>query len=125
MTVDVLTSYTIVNCLFFSKHNHLSCCVEYGEDCDNLMHKKEKTVVNGSDVSLLLFHQTDILPSTDYCYIVTADNGSHSIKVDGSFRGEYDMATSTISWAELGVVLSFNIVLFTIMHSFTTMVTVI
>ena len=64
--------------------------MEYGQDCDNLTHKKEKTVVNGSDVSLLLF---DILPSTDYCYVVTADNGSHSIKVHGSFRGELYIMT--------------------------------
>ena len=85
MTIDLLQNYTIINCLFLSEHNHISCCVEYGQDCDNLTHKNERVAVGGSDVSLLIF---DVLPSTDYCYVVTADNGSHSIKVNGSFRSE-------------------------------------
>ena len=86
VTVDVHQRYTIVNCFFFSKYNDLSCHMEYGKDCDNLTHKKKGAAVNGSDVSLLLF---DILPSTEYCYVVTADNGTHLVKEYGSFQGEF------------------------------------
>ena len=84
VTVDVLQNYTIVNCFFSSEYNHLSCHVDYGKDCDNFQFRKERAVSNGSDVSVLL---SDIAPSTLYCFIVTANSQSHTVKVQGSFTG--------------------------------------
>ncbi len=83
-TVDVLESYTIVNCIFFAKYDHVSCQVEYSHDCNRLSNSKRRNVNNASDVSILL---ESISPSTVYCFVLTADNQSHTVKVQGNFSG--------------------------------------
>ena len=83
-TVDVLESYTIVNCFFLAKYDHISCQVEYSHDCNRLSNSKRRSVVNASDVSILL---ESISPSTVYCFVLTADNQSHTVKVQGNFSG--------------------------------------
>lgn len=82
--MDVHQSYTVINCIFSDKYEYLSCHVEYGQDCNQLSFEKERSTLNGSDVSLLLF---DIVPSMVYCLNVTATNLSYSVEVQGSFRG--------------------------------------
>ena len=87
IAVDVLQSYTIINCNFFFKYDYLSCHVKYDQDCDSSSYRKEiQSVSNGFNVSVLL---PDIMPSTMYCFIITADNHSHTVRVQGSFRGIY------------------------------------
>ncbi len=83
-TVDVLESYTIVNCFFLAKYDHISCQVEYSNDCNRLSNSKRRSGVNASDVSILLER---ISPSTVYCFVLTADNQSHTVKVQGNFSG--------------------------------------
>ncbi len=83
-TVDVLESYTIVNCFFLAKYDHISCQVEYSHDCNRLSNSKRRSVDNASDVSIILER---ISPSTVYCFVLTADNQSHTVKVQGNFRG--------------------------------------
>ena len=85
VTADVLQSYTIINCLFFMEYDYLSCHVEYGLNCDTLPTRKERSVSNSSDVSVLL----PIVPLVDssVCFIVTASNQSHTVKVQGNVRG--------------------------------------
>ena len=83
-TVDVLESYTIVNCFFLDKYEHISCQVEYSQDCNRLSNSKQRSGINASDISILL---ESISPSTVYCFVLTADNKSHAVKVQGNFRG--------------------------------------
>ncbi len=82
--VVVVESYTIVHCFFFVKYDHISCQVEYSHDCNRLSNSKRRSVNNASDVSILL---ESISPSTVYCFVLTADNQSHTVKVQGNFSG--------------------------------------
>ena len=83
VTVDVLQRYTIVNCISSVEYDYLSCHVEYGQDCENLTYGKER-----SATMIQMFHyssSTSILPCI--VSVLTADNQSHSVKVQGSFNG--------------------------------------
>ncbi len=95
VTVDVFQSFTAVNCFFFDKHNDISCGVEYSQDCNTLIQKKRNGAsINESDVTILL---NDILPSTQYCFVLTAENQTHAVKLQGKFTGEMNRNFLTVT----------------------------
>ncbi len=87
VTVHVLQTCTAVNCFFLNKHNHISCEIEYGQDCNTLAYesKKNGASINESDVAILL---NEVLPSTQYWFVLTAENQTYTVKLQGQFTGE-------------------------------------
>ncbi len=85
--MHVLQRFTAINCFFLNKHNHISCEIEYGQDCNTLAYenKKNGASINESDVAILL---NDVLPSTQYCFVLTAENQTYTVKLQGQFTGE-------------------------------------
>ncbi len=85
--MDVLQRFTVINCFFLNKYNHISCEIEYGQDCNTLAYenKKNGASINESDVTILL---KDVLPSTQYCFVLTAENQTYTVKIQGKFTGE-------------------------------------
>ncbi len=88
VTVDVLQRFTVINCFFLNKYNHISCEIEYGQYCNTLAYenKKNGASINESDATILL---KDVLPSTKYCFVLTAENQTYTVKIHGKFTGEF------------------------------------
>ena len=88
VTVDV--QHTTLNCLFTKVYMYISCFVKYGNiltTCDEMESRKHDESV--TDLHIPLYN---ISPSVQYCYIVTAGNGTHRVKIQGVFRGRIYIA---------------------------------
>ena len=90
VSVEVDLYSSTVTCKFLNQHevNMKSCIIEYGssKSCHNLPFSSKKNETVFSTISIDLDTHAGFFDERMYCYIITANNGTHTTKIHGQFN---------------------------------------